>query len=200
MNPTINGNSKNNNNLIFIGSESLAKNYEKEFNEFWNGVFGKGNRIEIPIVYLNQSKVEVCFAPEDYCGVKIKNALKEAREEIYFMTFSFTHESIANALLMKNLDGVKIKGIFEKRGTGSEYSKYKVLDYQGAEVRKDSSGGVMHHKVFIIDNKTVITGSFNPSNNADKRNDENVLIIHDKDVALRYLEEFKYLWENFTEE
>ena len=99
-----------------------------------------------------------------------------------------------------HVDGVKIKGIFEKRGTGSEYSKYKVLDYQGAEVRKDSSGGVMHHKVFIIDNKTVITGSFNPSNNADKRNDENVLIIHDKDVALRYLEEFKYLWENFTEE
>ena len=38
----------------------------------------------------------------------------------------------------------------------------------------------MHHKVFIIDEEIVITGSFNPSKNADTRNDENILIINKK--------------------
>jgi len=52
----------------------------------------------------------------------------------------------------------------------------------------------MHHKVFIIDNATVVTGSFNPSQNADTRNDENMLIIHDPSIAARFLEEFYRLW------
>ena len=51
----------------------------------------------------------------------------------------------------------------------------------------------MHHKVFIIDNRTVITGSFNPTKNGDTRNDENILIIHDEKIAGKYLEEFNEL-------
>ena len=38
----------------------------------------------------------------------------------------------------------------------------------------------------------------NPKN-ADTRNDENILIIYDEEVAAKYLEEFKYIWENYTE-
>jgi len=52
----------------------------------------------------------------------------------------------------------------------------------------------MHHKVFIIDNETVITGSFNPTKNADLRNDENILIIHNKWIAKKYLKEFEKVW------
>ncbi|MFH1064425.1 MAG: phospholipase D-like domain-containing protein [Candidatus Woesearchaeota archaeon] len=52
----------------------------------------------------------------------------------------------------------------------------------------------MHHKVFIIDEKVVVTGSFNPSSNADKNNDENLLIIHDPIVAAEFLEEFERVW------
>ena len=199
FNPTFNGANKNNNNLIILESKTLANNYEKEFQELWNEKFGKGEKVNNPIIYLNKTKTENYFCPEDNCGEKIKNILMKAEKEIYFMTFSFTHESIANALLLKNLDNISIKGIFEKRGSGSEYSKFNVLDYQGIKVRKDSNGGVMHHKVFIIDNNTVITGSFNPSKNADTRNDENILIIYNQETAKKYLEEFKYIWENYTE-
>lgn len=49
----------------------------------------------------------------------------------------------------------------------------------------------MHHKVFIIDEKTVITGSFNPSNNGDKGNDENILIIGSEEIAGMFEEEFE---------
>ncbi len=48
----------------------------------------------------------------------------------------------------------------------------------------------MHHKTFIIDQETVITGSFNPTGGGDKRNDENVLIITDKNIAKEFMDEY----------
>ncbi len=199
MNPTVNGVERNNNNLIVLKSKRLAENYEDEFNEMWNGMFGKGDKTRMPIIYVNQTKIENYFCPEDNCGEKIEEVLGEAEESIYFMLFSFTHTGIANEIVRRIFNDVDVKGIFEKRGAGSEYSRYKLLKYQGAELRKDSNGGAMHHKVFIVDNKTVITGSFNPSKNADTRNDENILIIYDKDIAEKYLEEFKNVWKNYSE-
>ena len=53
----------------------------------------------------------------------------------------------------------------------------------------------MHNKVFVIDNKTVITGSYNPTKNANERNDENILIIHDKKIAEKFLNEFNNLYD-----
>jgi phosphatidylserine/phosphatidylglycerophosphate/cardiolipin synthase-like enzyme len=51
----------------------------------------------------------------------------------------------------------------------------------------------MHHKVFIVDEKIVITGSTNPSNNGLTKNDENIIILYDEVVARKYFEEFKKL-------
>jgi len=199
FNPTINGAEKNNNNFILIQSSILAKNYEDEFKELWNGEFGRGNQVQNPVVYLNETRIENYFCPEDLCSEKIKKVLEKAEDSIYLLVFSFTHDGIANKIVIKMHEGISVKGVFEKRGAGSEYSKFKLFEYQEADVRKDNNSYVMHHKIFIIDNSTVITGSFNPSSNADKRNDENILIIYDKEVASKYLEEFEYIWKNFSE-
>ena len=48
--------------------------------------------------------------------------------------------------------------------------------------------------MFIIDNETVVTGSFNPTLSGDTRNDENILIIHDKEIAKEFLEEFENMF------
>ena len=107
------------------------------------------------------------------------------------MTFSFTHEDIADAILFRK---VKIKGIFDNTQAGSQFSQYKRFKDFGLEVKRDKNPGSMHHKVFIIDNEIVITGSFNPSKGADRRNDENILIIHSKEIADKYLKEFDRIW------
>ena len=73
----------------------------------------------------------------------------------------------------------------------SQYSVYDLFKYQGVDVLKDGNKYKLHHKVFIIDNQTVITGSFNPSAGGDEKNDENVLIIEDEAIAQRFLQEFE---------
>ena len=64
----------------------------------------------------------------------------------------------------------------------------------GIPVIIDTSSGTMHHKVIIIDDETVITGSYNFSKNAETRNSENLLIIKgNKEIARAYLDEFNRL-------
>ena len=52
----------------------------------------------------------------------------------------------------------------------------------------------MHHKVIIIDNEVVITGSYNFTVSAEKTNDENVVIFFDKKIAAYYTAEFQRVY------
>ncbi len=197
FNPTERGNFYNNNNMVIVYSEYLAGNYENEFQELWKKRFGSGKKVEYPVVYLNEKKTENYFCPEDSCSRHVIDNLKEANDEIYFMTFSFTHDGIGQTLIEKYEEGVRIQGILEKTG-GSQYSEYHDLKNNSIDVKWDEYKYNMHHKVFIIDNKTVITGSFNPTKSGDKSNDENILIIHDENIVKKYLEEFERVW-NFED-
>ncbi len=193
MNPTHNGAYRNNNNLLLIHSKVLASNYEDEFQEMWNGEFKKGNQVLNPSLMLGNIPISNYFCPEDHCAERVKEELRKAKESIYIMAFSFTNEGIANVLLLKHQEGIPIHGVMEARQV-SKYSKFMVLEYQGIDVIKDKNPGNMHHKVFIIDRETVVTGSFNPTEGGDIRNDENILIIKDKEIAQKFLEEFERVY------
>jgi len=193
LNPTENGAYKNDNNLIIIESFYLVKNYEDEFKELWNSEFRKGNKVIYSEFYLNNKKIENYFCPEDNCAYYVAEEIKKAKNSIYFMTFSFTNSRIATAIVLKHYQGLDIKGVFEARQV-SKYSRFNLLEYQGIDVKRDNNKANMHHKVFIIDNKTVITGSFNPTAGADTRNDENILVIHDKAIASLFLQEFERIY------
>lgn len=191
MNPTERGNYFNNNNIIIIKSEFLASNYLSEFNELKNNEYGTGKKVRYPILSFGNIKIESYFCPEDNCKLQVINTLKSANHSIFFMTFSFTDEDIGNLLWNKNYLGLDVKGILEKKQI-SDYSRYDDLKEFSII---DNNKYTMHHKVFIIDNKTVITGSYNPTKNANERNDENVLIIHDKNIAEEFLREFNKLYK-----
>lgn len=192
FNPTENDNFRNNNNVIVVYSKALAKNYQDEFRELWNGEFGKGKKTEYPILYLNNRKIENYFCPEDDCASHVIDTIKKAEKSIYFMTFSFTNEGIADELIEK--DNLEIKGIFDEKQSSIKFSQFKRLQEFGINVKKSTNKYTMHHKVFIIDNETVVTGSFNPTESADTKNDENLLIVHDKQIANAFLKEFDSLW------
>jgi len=181
FNPTERGNFKNKNNMLIVYSKYLADNYESEFQELWDRNFGSGNRVKYTVV-LNDKKIENYFCPEDDCSKHVIDNLKGADNEIYFMTFSFTHDKIGETLIEKHKEGLEIKGIFEKFGK-SKYSEYYDLENNNVDVKWDEYSYFIHHKVFIIDNRTVVTGSFNPTKAGDEKNDEN--------VAEKYLEEFE---------
>jgi phosphatidylserine/phosphatidylglycerophosphate/cardiolipin synthase-like enzyme len=194
MNPTNNGATKNNNNLLFIESPVLAANYEAEFQEMWAGIFKKGDKVLNPIIELDGITIKNYFCPEDHCAEKVKDELKKAKKSIHFMTFSFTNEGIGNILLLKSLENITIEGVMEARQV-TKYSVYELLKYQGVDVVKDGNKQNMHHKTFIVDQETVVTGSMNPTGGGDTRNDENVLVITNKNLAKKFMEEYNMVRE-----
>ncbi|MGM5482741.1 MAG: phospholipase D-like domain-containing protein [Nanobdellota archaeon] len=191
FNPTYRGNFKNNNNVVVLYSKSLAKNYKDEFDELWHD--SVDSKVKFPKVILNGHYVENYFCPED-CKGKILPIIYSANESIYFMTFSFTRNDIGKSLIAAHNRGVEVKGVFEK-SQNNRWLEYERLKKAGLNVNWDNNPANMHHKVFIIDNKTVVTGSMNPSKNGLERNDENVLILHNERIAGEYLEEFECIWE-----
>ena len=51
----------------------------------------------------------------------------------------------------------------------------------------DAKHAIAHNKVMVIDGLVLITGSFNFTPSAEKRNAENLLIIRDKELAGKYI-------------
>jgi len=193
MNPTFNGAHRNNNNLVLIESIALAMNYEDEFEEMWEGEYGGGDRVYEPKIYYNEFIIENYFCPEDECEKQIINLLRQARNRIYFMVFSFTSDKISEEIIRNFHYGIDVKGIFEKSQIFSRYSEYDKLRDIGINVKVDKNPKAMHHKVFIIDD-VVVLGSYNPTKSGNKYNDENILIIHSEKIARKFIEEFNRLY------
>ena len=118
-----------------------------------------------------------------------------AEESIYFLAYSFTSDEIANAMLERLRAGVTISGILEENQVNSNQGgEYERLQTAGLDIRLDGNPRNMHHKVILIDEHITITGSYNFSNNAEKINDENVIIFYNPQITARFLDEFKRLY------
>jgi phosphatidylserine/phosphatidylglycerophosphate/cardiolipin synthase-like enzyme len=202
-NITQNGMFRNNNNVIVIHSPELAAIYENEFQEMWSlGEFGTtstSSPLAEQHVVINGTDIQALFAAEDEAMQYIIPLVENAKHQIVFMAFSFTQEELGQAMLQRAENGVEVTGIFEKRGSETEYSRLTPFYCAGLKMRQDGNPGTFHHKVIIIDGEIVITGSLNFSENADSSNDENVLVIKNKDIAALYLEEFDRRWSEGEE-
>jgi phosphatidylserine/phosphatidylglycerophosphate/cardiolipin synthase-like enzyme len=196
-NITVNGMFKNNNNVIVMDSPALAAIYEREFAEMWQGgEFGPRSTSTVgeQETTIDGTPVRVLFAAEDDVAEQLVPLLESAQSSIRFMAFSFTHDEMGAAVLARAQAGVDVKGIFETRGSETEYSELPALYCAGVPVRQDGNKNTFHHKAFVIDDKTVVTGSFNFSDNANESNDENVVIVANSDIAALYLQEFERRW------
>ena len=69
------------------------------------------------------------------------------------------------------------------------------LQVQGVGTPHLARGDKLHHKFAVIDNKTVITGSFNWSPSAAHTNDETLLVIHSPKLAAHFTREMDRLWD-----
>jgi phosphatidylserine/phosphatidylglycerophosphate/cardiolipin synthase-like enzyme len=196
-NYTINDTYRNNNNALALRSRQAVADYQAEFDEMFSGrQFGPRSPSNTPNPSFTQDGVpiQIYFAAEDNVVAAITSTLNTADTSIRFMTFSFTIDEIKDLMLTKAASGVLVQGIFETLGSERADSELTPLFCAGLPVRQDGNNFRLHHKVFIVDDDTVITGSFNISANATNSNDENLLIIQDPALAAQYIAEFERRW------
>ncbi len=183
------------NHAFTFESEGLAAIYTREFEEmFTDNAFGPTspkNTDHTPVEIDRYTSVEVWFAPEDGAMDRLVEVVKTAKRSIKFMAFAYTSEALYNAMLERMQDGVEVTGVFESRHAGWKDIKTGPLHAAGATVRFDRNPDTLHHKVLIIDGETVISGSFNFTDSADRSNDENMFIVRSRSVARAFERELE---------
>jgi phosphatidylserine/phosphatidylglycerophosphate/cardiolipin synthase-like enzyme len=97
----------------------------------------------------------------------------------------------AIALLDASKRGVKIHAVLDKSNETDKYSAATFLYNAGLETQIDDQHAIAHNKIMIIDNATIITGSFNFTKAAEEKNAENLLVIKESpDLVQQYTENF----------
>ena len=134
---------------------------------------------------------KVCFTPGQDCRGMIIDKIKDAKKSIYINAYSFTDVATTKALINAKQHGINVEAILDKSNTTSKYSGLSSLLYYKIPVKIDYKVSIAHNKVMIIDDKYVITGSYNFSNSAQVRNSENLLILDSSDLADKYMLNYK---------
>jgi phosphatidylserine/phosphatidylglycerophosphate/cardiolipin synthase-like enzyme len=136
--------------------------------------------------------IRVYFSPHGGCTDAIVSELNQAKSAILLQAYSFTSKPIAQALIRAHKRGVKISAVLDKSNRGRKYSAATFLKNMGIPVLIDDQHAIAHNKIMIIDNRVVITGSFNFSKAAEDKNAENLLILDDlPDLTRAYQQNFQ---------
>ena len=191
MNLTTSSLYHHNNNALIVHSKPLADNFTAEFNRlFVDKLFGPSPR-EMPKQKISISGIEVetYFSPRSGTLDAIVRELNKAKKSIRFLAFAFTEDDLARILIEKHNAGLVVEGVFD-HCLIDEYSEYDRLRKNKVRVLRDGNQALLHHKVMIIDEKTVITGSYNFSVNAESQNNEYIVILRSKPIADAFSEEF----------
>lgn len=130
----------------------------------------------------------VCFTPPSGCGGLIAQEISKAKSSIYVQAYGLTSKPIIYQLKAAKRRGVRVKILVDGGYLSNNKPVLEEFKNAGIEILADKMSGIAHNKVMIIDKRKVITGSFNFTKSADTRNAENVVLIKDKKIAIKYLQ------------
>lgn len=135
--------------------------------------------------------IHACFTPGQNCTAEITAVIDAAKQSIFVQAYSFTSAPIATHLIAAKKRGVKVNVILDKSQRTQRYSASHFLVNQHIPCWIDYKPAIAHNKIMIIDEKEVITGSFNFTKAAQNKNAENLLIIHDAQLAHLYMKNWQ---------
>jgi len=130
--------------------------------------------------------IRVYFSPNGGCQEAVIQEISQAQKTIDIAMYNLTTREISQELIKAKERGVKIRVFLDQGEANGKYSKGRYLMDKGIDVRFYTGTGLMHNKFAVIDNRVLITGSFNWTASAERENQENLLIIMDEKVVKQY--------------
>jgi phosphatidylserine/phosphatidylglycerophosphate/cardiolipin synthase-like enzyme len=178
------GSRKNLNHIVVVHDQWVCNEYDAEFDEIWQGTFGKLRSRHEPSPRNNRVAgicVRALFAPDHAPEMEIMKQIVKAKERVDFAIFTFSRSSgIDDALVAMARSGVKVRGIFDAGQGNRDWAATRLVADSGGEAwlaSRRNGLGKLHHKLMVIDGAVVIAGSFNYTDPANRLNDENILVI-----------------------
>lgn len=158
----------------------------------------------LPILTFSQlgedkSQVKLYFSPQDHLADHLISYIEKESKSIHVAVYCLTHRGISEALVKAKKRGVEVEVIVDPfsvkarspvvRLAGSGIPVY-VWD-PGFDPAKRKKAPIMHDKFCIFGGKSVWTGSFNFTYEADTVNRENALYLEEPEHAKKFLDQFR---------
>jgi phosphatidylserine/phosphatidylglycerophosphate/cardiolipin synthase-like enzyme len=148
---------------------------------------------------VDKSNIKLYFSPQDHLADQLISYIDKEQKSLHVAVYCFTHRGITEALVRAKKRGVEIEVIVDPfsvkarspvvRMAGSGIPIY-VWD-PGFDPAKRKKAPIMHDKFCVFGGKSVWTGSFNFTYEADTVNRENALYIEDLEYAKKFLDQFR---------
>jgi len=152
--------------------------------------------LSITISLSTLAKTEVYFSLSDNPQKAIIKNINQAQAFINIAMYIFTDREIALPLVKACERGVKVRLYLNQDQVDYKYSQSRFLVQKGIKTRISTNDYIMHNKFAIIDNRILLTGSYNWTFSANNRNDENLIVIDDTEVIEIFQNQFVKLWTN----
>jgi phosphatidylserine/phosphatidylglycerophosphate/cardiolipin synthase-like enzyme len=127
--------------------------------------------------FTTPASASVHFSPKGGCTEAVVAELSQARREVLVLAYSFTSRPITEALIEASKRGVKVSVVLDHSNEKEPHTDLPTLLEHGLAPLIDAHHAIAHNKVMVIDGRTVITGSFNFTNQAEHENAENLLVL-----------------------
>jgi phosphatidylserine/phosphatidylglycerophosphate/cardiolipin synthase-like enzyme len=135
-----------------------------------------------------EPKIDICFSPGGCCLDAIVTEIANAQADLRIQASSLNAKAIRDAVGKAKNSGVNVRIILDGRSRAAQNSAQYFSALYGIRTWLDSKHALADANVIIIDKATVITGSFNFTNEAEEQNAENLMIIRSERVAGTYVE------------
>lgn len=149
--------------------------------------------------FVRRPKVsEAIFFPSEESEARLVGFLGKAKISMLVCVFTITNNKLADQIYKNWQRNLDVKVISDDECSKQLGSDVFDLANAGIPVRLDDSPqSHMHNKFVILDNRIVITGSFNWTTAGVNSNQENLCILDNAELAKKYELEFGRLWKNF---
>jgi phosphatidylserine/phosphatidylglycerophosphate/cardiolipin synthase-like enzyme len=179
-------------NKVVNENPEIAENLTEILNPEGFGVENIGGKFKVQGGIVHKAEPVINEAHFQDIQNRILKALDDAEVSIIVLMAWFTNDALFQKLVEKHKQGLDVKlaiyddGINKKHGVDITQLPHK-------KIKRGQRGGLMHNKFCVVDNQVVITGSYNWSDNAEFRNDENVTVENDPKQATKYSVEYRKL-------
>lgn len=141
--------------------------------------------------FFTPPSVTAHHSPKGGCTEAVVREIGLARREILVQAYSFTSKPITEALIQARTRGVHVEVLLDHSNEKEEHTELPVLLEQNIPTLIDADHAIAHNKIMIVDKKTLITGSFNFTHQAEASNAENLLIFKGhRELVNRYRENY----------
>ena len=124
-----------------------------------------------------EGAIEVLFSPGGGCQDRIVQEIGQAKKRIRVQVYMFTAKEIADALIDAKKRGVTCEIIVDRSQEKMVYGRLPGIKKAGVTILVDAEHETANNKIMLIDDNTIITGSYNYTKAAEEKNAENVLFI-----------------------